>query len=74
MKRISVLTLYPFNSNTGCYDYACRNFYQNFTWKKSNIEVKILYFMAVEFSDYEYTYMGFFEVWNHALFYYIGYS
>lgn len=30
--------------------------------KKSNIEVKILYFMAVEFSDYEYTYMGFFEV------------
>lgn len=30
--------------------------------------------MAVEFSDYEYTYMGFFEVWNHALFDYISYS
>lgn len=61
-----------FNSNTGCYDYACTDFYQNFTWK-SNVEMKI-YFMAVEFSDYEYTYTRFFDVWNHVLFDYISYS
>lgn len=36
--------------------------------------MKVLYFMAVEFSDYEYTYMGFFEVWNHVLFDYISHS
>lgn len=51
-----------FNSNTGCYDYACTDFYQNFTWK-SYVEMKI-YFMAVEFSAYEYTYMGVFEIWK----------